>query len=184
MISEDIFCLSGKEKKNLDGGSHTDGPCSPSTGQLEASPFISASHHRGLAILSFVACFLVRETTAGDYDCSAKDDGWYFDPEFCHIYWRCIHRMSEEFECASGTAWDHRESRCNWLDTVDCARAEKTTTKASSDDEQEEERSSSTTVVNKSKKKKNSTRRMLDGDEQDDDEHERETTFERRPMPA
>ncbi len=115
-----------------------------------------------------------------EYDCSAKDDGWYYDPEFCHVYWRCIHGTSEEFECASGTAWDHHENRCNWLDSVDCSRAEKTTPKPISEDDEpseiveedsnhgEDDVVPSTVVKRKKKKKKNrkidSNKRMLDGE--------------------
>ncbi|CAF4953868.1 unnamed protein product, partial [Rotaria sp. Silwood1] len=90
----------------------------------------------GFAIIILVG-FLF-ENTFAEYDCSAKEDGWYYDPEFCHIYWRCIHGTSEEFECASGTAWDHHENRCNWLDSVDCSRAEKTTPQVMSDYDDEQ----------------------------------------------
>jgi hypothetical protein len=125
---------------------------------------------------------LFLETTFAEYDCSAKDDGWYYDPEFCHVYWRCIHGTSEEFECASGTAWDHHANRCNWLDSVDCSRAEKTTPKPISEDDEEQEiiegnvnhdeegDDPPTVVVKKIKKKKkkhrkiDSNKRMLDGD--------------------
>jgi hypothetical protein len=57
------------------------------------------------------------------------------------MYWRCIHGTSEEFECASGTAWDHLENRCNWLDSVDCSRAEKTTEKIPTEGDDEEGKS-------------------------------------------
>ncbi|UJR08863.1 hypothetical protein I4U23_013118 [Adineta vaga] len=133
-----------------------------------------------------IACFVMRKTALADYDCSAKDDGWYYDPEFCHIYWRCIHGSAEEFECASGTAWDHFANRCNWLDSVDCSRAEKTTPKVSSeeDDEGEEdaqettneenetEDETQTVTVKKSKKKKKKTasnKRMVDDNEDEND---------------
>ncbi len=122
------------------------------------------------------------KTTLAEYDCSAKDDGWYYDPEFCHVYWRCIHGASEEFECPSGTAWDHNENRCNWLDTVDCSRAEKTTPKITSEEEEEEENNKDdneteddtpvVVVVTKTKKKTkkpSSTKRMLGGNEEDPD---------------
>ncbi|CAF1617652.1 unnamed protein product [Adineta ricciae] len=127
-----------------------------------------------------VIIFLFKSIHA-EYDCSAQDDGWYYDPDFCHIYWRCIHGTSEEFECASGTAWDHHENRCNWLDNVDCSRAEKTTVKIVVDDGNEnsseeahhnstDESEDQPTVVKKSKKKKknsrklNSDKRMLPGE--------------------
>jgi hypothetical protein len=97
----------------------------------------SSAYSVGFAILVLVSCVL--QCTSAEYDCSAKDDGWYYDPEFCHIYWRCIHGSSEEFECASGTAWDHHENRCNWLDSVDCSRAEKTTVKALTEDEDDDD---------------------------------------------
>lgn len=124
-----------------------------------------------------------------EYDCSAKDDGWYYDPEFCHIYWRCIHGTAEEFECASGTAWDHHENRCNWLDSIDCTRSDTTPSKSKSDDDDDdggggdvsEENSDAgganddddqpPTVVKRKKKKKktknrkvDSNKRMLDSD--------------------
>ena len=121
-----------------------------------------------------------------DYDCSAKDDGWYYDPEFCHIYWRCIHGTAEEFECASGTAWDHHANRCNWLDSIDCSRAEKTTSKPLSDDYEgnegvdghgshdDDNSEDPPTVVKIPKKKKKNTRktdsnkRMLAGENKED----------------
>lgn len=121
-----------------------------------------------------------------DYDCSAKDDGWYYDPEFCHIYWRCIHGTAEEFECASGTAWDHHANRCNWLDSIDCSRAEKTTPKPLSDDydgnegvdghgsHDDDNSEDPPTVVKKPKKKKKKTpkldsnKRMLAGENHED----------------
>ncbi|CAF1288673.1 unnamed protein product [Rotaria sordida] len=129
-------------------------------------------------VIIIIACFILK-TTLAEYDCSAKQDGWYYDPEFCHIYWRCIHGSSEEFECASGTAWDHHENRCNWLDNVDCSRSEKTTAKLTSEDDENEQDDDNETkddkpivVVTKSKrkkKKKNSNKRMLDGDEDEED---------------
>lgn len=33
--------------------------------------------------------------------------------------------MAEEYECPAGTAWNHIEGRCDWLDNVDCTRAGK-----------------------------------------------------------
>lgn len=57
-----------------------------------------------------------------DFDCKMKRDAFYSDPEFCHIYWRCNYGMSEEYECPAGTAWNHKEGRCDWLDNVDCTR--------------------------------------------------------------
>ena len=123
------------------------------------------------------------ESIRAEYDCSAQDDGWYYDPEFCHIYWRCIHGTSEEFECPSGTAWDHHENRCSWLDNVDCSRAEKTTIKVvfgDGDEHSSEEAHHNSadgsedrpTVVKKPKKKKkkknsrklSSDKRMLTGE--------------------
>ena len=137
----------------------------------------------GYAIL-IIVCLSMRDTALAEYDCSAKDDGWYYDPEFCHIYWRCIHGSAEEFECASGTAWDHTANRCNWLDSVDCSRAEKTTPKISSEEEEEEEETKneeneeedeapSVQVIKSKKKKKKTTsnKRMLDDE---DDETDRE----------
>ena len=116
---------------------------------------------------------LLSTSIVAEYDCSAKEDGSYYDPEFCHVYWRCTHGTAEEFECASGTAWDHHDNRCNWIDSVDCSRAETTTEKISSDDDEEEtvdeenpdEEESSVVIV--SKPKKNSKKRITDeyGDE-------------------
>ena len=60
----------------------------------------------------------------GEYNCEDKKDGHYSDPDFCHIYWRCNYGVGEEYECPAGTAWDHIENRCEWLDNVDCTRAE------------------------------------------------------------
>lgn len=131
-----------------------------------------------LVLASLILAFFAVKTSRADYDCSAKDDGWYYDPEFCHIYWRCIHGTAEEFECASGTAWDHHENRCNWLDSVDCSRAEKTTTEAVAEedgddhdessygnehghDHEVEEEEEPPTTTRRSKRKKNSKKRML-----------------------
>jgi len=80
------------------------------------------------------------------------------------------------------TAWDHHENRCNWLDTVDCSRAEKTTEKIPSEDDEEGEEQDENTndneteddtsvvVVRKSKKKNTSNKRMLDNNEEDNDQ--------------
>lgn len=142
----------------------------------------------GFAITIIILTGFLLEKTFAEYDCSAKDDGWYYDPEFCHVYWRCIHGTSEEFECASGTAWDHHENRCNWLDSIDCSRSETTTSKQELDDDDGgdegivEQHSNPdddsddlppTVVVKKRKKKKKknrkieSNKRMLDGEDND-----------------
>lgn len=125
------------------------------TGQAINAVLLASSS--GSAIVIFFVS-LVFQMASAEYDCSAKDDGWYYDPEFCHIYWRCTHGSSEEFECASGTAWDHHENRCNWLDSVDCSRAERTTAKVSSDEEEtedgDEEDDPPVVVVSKTKKTK------------------------------
>ncbi|CAF5155830.1 unnamed protein product, partial [Rotaria magnacalcarata] len=130
----------------------------------------------GYAIIILTS--FVFKTTYAEYDCSAKDDGWYYDPEFCHIYWRCIHGSSEEFECASGTAWDHHENRCNWLDTVDCSRTEKTTSKIKSnddddekDDDNEENDDAPVVSVSKSKRTRKGSKK-LDGDTDEDSDRE------------
>ncbi|CAF1188528.1 unnamed protein product [Adineta steineri] len=128
----------------------------------------------GYAVI-IIICFAIKISFA-EYDCSAKEDGWYYDPEFCHIYWRCIHGTSEEFECASGTAWDHSASRCNWLDSVDCSRAEKTTAKVTSEDEETNDDENDTdddtsigSTVKSKKKKTTPKKRMLDDNEEDID---------------
>ena len=128
-------------------------------------------------MIILLASFLLK-TTFAEYDCSAKEDGWYYDPEFCHVYWRCTHGSSEEFECASGTAWDHLANRCNWLDSVDCSRAEKTTEKIPAEDEEyadgtETEDETSVVVVSKSKQKGRNKKRPMDGDEEDIDRENR-----------
>lgn len=138
----------------------------------------------------------VLDIAVAEYDCSAKDDGWYYDPEFCHIYWRCIHGTAEEFECASGTAWDHHANRCNWLDSIDCSRAEKTTPEPTSDDDDgsepidghgnhvDEGDDAPPTVVKRPKLKKtknrkpDSEKRMLGADKKKDiDDDDRENDF-------
>lgn len=124
----------------------------------------------GLASL-LIACLVVRAVVA-EYDCSAKEDGWYHDPEFCHIYWRCTHGSAEEFECASGTAWDHHANRCNWLEQVDCTRAEPTTPKTSSEEDEEE---TSEIVPTKLKKRKTAA------DHEDDDSRERQRSTASMP---
>ncbi|CAF4049921.1 unnamed protein product [Rotaria magnacalcarata] len=159
-------------------------------GETPVEILTTSFNNFGFTII-ILASFLF-ENTLAEYDCSAKDDGWYYDPEFCHIYWRCIHGASEEFECASGTAWDHHENRCNWLDSVDCSRAEKTTAKpvADYDDVQEVEEENNhnhnnddddeppIVVVKKTKKKKKKQRkietklRKLDADENEGKDYE------------
>lgn len=140
--------------------------------------FVVSSY--GFAILILLISFICPIIRA-DYDCSAKDDGWYYDPEFCHIYWRCTHGTSEEFECASGTAWDHHDNRCNWLDSVDCSRAETTTIEQISSDEEnsddggknnDDEEEEEPVVVVKKKSKSNRKRKMNDDDDDDYDERE------------
>lgn len=133
----------------------------------------------GYALIIFIS-LLSTSIVIAEYDCSAKDDGWYYDPEFCHIYWRCTHGSAEEFECDSGTAWDHHANRCNWIDSVDCSRAETTTKKISSEEDEEtvddeettDDDDTSVVIVSKPKKKKkktNSNKRTTDenGDEID-----------------
>ncbi|CAF4124563.1 unnamed protein product [Rotaria socialis] len=128
----------------------------------------------GYAIIILTS--FVFKTTYAEYDCSAKDDGWYYDPEFCHMYWRCIHGSSEEFECASGTAWDHHENRCNWLDTVDCSRTEKTTSKIKSnddddeqDDDNEENDDAPVISASKSKRARKGSKKLNGGTDEDSD---------------
>ncbi|KAI3379636.1 hypothetical protein SNEBB_001801 [Seison nebaliae] len=70
-----------------------------------------------------------------DFTCHGKRDGYYTDPLFCHVYWRCSYGVAEEYECPAGTAWNHLSGRCDWLDNVDCERKEE----AQSSDEYEEE---------------------------------------------
>lgn len=57
-----------------------------------------------------------------EYNCQYKKDGFYTDLEFCHVYWRCNYGIPEEYECPAGTAWNHLDLRCDWLDMVDCTR--------------------------------------------------------------
>ena len=63
-----------------------------------------------------------KANTHGEYNCQYKKDGFYTDLEFCHVYWRCNYGVPEEYECPAGTAWNHIELRCDWLDMVDCTR--------------------------------------------------------------
>ena len=128
---------------------------------------------------------LLFEIITAEYDCSAKDDGWYNDPEFCHVYWRCTHGTAKEFECDSGTAWDHHANRCNWIDSVDCSRAEKTTEKIPSEDDDRRDEEEETTEENevdddtsvvivskpKKKKKKTSSHRRTSSMNDDDGIH-------------
>ena len=73
-----------------------------------------------------------------EYNCDYKKDGFYSDEDFCHIYWRCNYGVAEEYECPAGTAWNHIEGRCDWLDNVDCTRAEKAKSSDDDDDESSE----------------------------------------------
>ena len=75
----------------------------------------------------------------GAFNCEYKRDGWYADEDFCHVYWRCNYGIAEEYECPAGTAWNHIENKCDWLDFVDCNRFElKKFTKGPEDEETEE----------------------------------------------
>ena len=59
--------------------------------------------------------------------------------------------MAEEYECPAGTAWNHVENKCDWLDFVDCNRFElKKFTKEAEDNEDIE---SSTKKAKKPNKK-------------------------------
>jgi hypothetical protein len=81
--------------------------------------------------------------TSAEYNCEYKKDGFYSDEDFCHIYWRCNYGVAEEYECPAGTAWNHIENRCDWLDNVDCSRVDdggkKNKESKDSDDEEEVE---------------------------------------------
>ena len=91
---------------------------------------------------------LYSELVNAEYNCEYKKDGFYSDEDFCHIYWRCNYGVAEEYECPAGTAWNHLESRCDWLDNVDCTRVKE---KEEKKDEDEEE---AATTEESSKKKK------------------------------
>lgn len=66
--------------------------------------------------------FINKKKVNAEYNCQYKKDGFYTDLEFCHVYWRCNYGVPEEYECPAGTAWNHIELRCDWLDNVDCTR--------------------------------------------------------------
>lgn len=88
-----------------------------------------------------------------DFNCEFKKDGFYSDEDFCHIYWRCNYGVSEEYECPAGTAWNHKEERCDWLDNVDCTRMDDKEAKEEDVDEED---------GGDSKKKKNSKKKTAD----------------------
>ena len=88
----------------------------------------------------------------GEYNCDYKKDGFYSDEDFCHIYWRCNYGVAEEYECPAGTAWNHIEGRCDWLDNVDCTRAESS---KSADEEGGDDDEEVMETTKKSKKAKN-----------------------------
>ena len=141
----------------------------------------------GIAML-VISTSLLSTTIDAEYDCSAKEDGWYYDPEFCHVYWRCTHGAAEEFECHSGTAWDHHANQCGWIDSVDCSREEKTTAKISSEEEEEDEGDEATgeneaeddtsvVIVSKPKKKKKKNTNQKRTSDSDGDDFHRENMF-------
>jgi hypothetical protein len=107
----------------------------------------------GAVALLGIACFV--ELASAEYNCEYKKDGFYADEDFCHIYWRCNYGVAEEHECSAGTAWNHVEMRCDWLDNVDCTRVKDKPEKKSGeeDDENEDKEKEDTT-----KKAKKSTR--------------------------
>ena len=61
-------------------------------------------------------------------------------------------------ECPAGTAWNHKESRCDWLDNVDCTRMDNADAKKSGDDDDgdddEDEKPKKAKVTKKPKKSK------------------------------
>lgn len=66
--------------------------------------------------------------------------------------------MAEEYECPAGTAWNHIEGRCDWLDNVDCTRAGKPKSDLIDDDQDtdgggDEEIIETTRKIKKSKSK-------------------------------
>lgn len=101
---------------------------------------------------------LIKEANA-DYNCEYKKDGFYPDLDFCHIYWRCNYGVAEEYECPAGTAWNHVENRCDWLDNVDCSRIEENGGKSheKEDEDFKEEDIEETTKRIKPKKQTKST---------------------------
>lgn len=134
-----------------------------------------------------ISTSLLSTTIDAEYDCSAKEDGWYYDPEFCHVYWRCTHGAAEEFECHSGTAWDHHANQCGWIDSIDCSRAEKTTVKISSEEDEgegdeatgdnEADDDTSVVIVSRPKKKKKKNTNQKRTSDSDGDDFPRENMF-------
>jgi hypothetical protein len=92
---------------------------------------------------SFINIVLVLSSCAlmvqCEYDCEYKKDGFYSDEDFCHIYWRCNYGVAEEYECPAGTAWNHVEKRCDWLDNVDCSRVDIESQQKKEDDDDAKE---------------------------------------------
>lgn len=94
-----------------------------------------------------------------EYNCEYKKDGFYADDDFCHIYWRCNYGVAEEYECPAGTAWNHLESRCDWLDNVDCTRVKNKEESGEKDDEDKDLMSDDETTKKSKKSKKTTTER-------------------------
>jgi hypothetical protein len=94
-----------------------------------------------------------------EYNCEYKKDGFYSDDDFCHVYWRCNYGVAEEYECPAGTAWNHLEMRCDWLDNVDCTRVKEKPDKKDDDDNEDKEADETT------KKAKKSTRLTSETDD-------------------
>ena len=91
------------------------------------------------------------EPASAEYNCEYKKDGFYSDTDFCHIYWRCNYGVAEEYECPAGTAWNHVENRCDWLDNVDCSRIDESK-KEEKKDEDDADKEDTTKKPKKPKK--------------------------------
>ena len=102
------------------------------------------------------------------YNCEYKKDGFYSDDDFCHIYWRCNYGVAEEYECPAGTAWNHKESRCDWLDNVDCSRMDNADEKKADADDDDDDDEKPAKPAKKAKKPKKKVKEEEDEDSYDD----------------
>lgn len=110
-----------------------------------------------MCCLKNIKSYLNLATGSAEYNCEYKKDGFYSDDDFCHIYWRCNYGVAEEYECPAGTAWNHKEGRCDWLDNVDCTRLEDGNKKSGKASEDDDDEPAETTKKAKNKSNKKTT---------------------------
>lgn len=57
-------------------------------------------------------------------NCLQRLDGLYYDLEYCNVYWECRSGRGKKYECPIDYAYHHIDKRCDFIENVDCSRAE------------------------------------------------------------